>query len=144
MSLSVVINTCWDHQTSYTRRLRQSSRSLRVCGLTHRCSRVVEITQQSSACRLRFLRKFISCVLFHRLLLPIRQYTTVTHCTEMRLLLSSRRCWNCVMCRLRSRCTVLLLLLLLLLLKCTYLIDTVTRNAAGALYTINKIPAYNI
>ena len=32
--------------------------------------------------------------------------------------------------------------LLLLLLKCTYLSDTVTQNAAGALYTVNKVPAY--
>ena len=29
-------------------------------------------------------------------------------------------------------------------LKCTYLSDTVTQNAAGALYTVNKVPAYNI
>jgi len=36
---------------------------------------------------------------------------------------------------------LLLLLLLLLLLKCTYLSDTVTQNAAGALYTVNKVPA---
>jgi len=28
--------------------------------------------------------------------------------------------------------------------KCTYLSDTVTQNAAGALYTVNKLPAYNI
>ena len=33
---------------------------------------------------------------------------------------------------------------LLLLLKCTYLSDTVTQNALGALYTVNKVPAYNI
>jgi len=39
---------------------------------------------------------------------------------------------------------LLLLLLLLLLLKCTYLSDTVTQNAAGALYTVSKVPAYNI
>ena len=30
------------------------------------------------------------------------------------------------------------LLLLLLLLKCTYLSDTITQNAAVALYTVNK------
>jgi len=29
-------------------------------------------------------------------------------------------------------------------LKCTYLSDTVTQNAAGALYTVNKVPGYNI
>jgi len=29
-------------------------------------------------------------------------------------------------------------------LKCTYLSDTVTQNAAGAPYTVNKVPAYNI
>ena len=28
-------------------------------------------------------------------------------------------------------------------LKSTYLSDTVTQNAAGALYTVNKVPAYN-
>ena len=28
--------------------------------------------------------------------------------------------------------------------KRTYLSDTVTRNAAGALYTVNEVPAYNI
>ena len=28
--------------------------------------------------------------------------------------------------------------------KCTYLSDTVTQNAAGAHYTVNKLPAYNI
>ena len=33
--------------------------------------------------------------------------------------------------------------MLLLLLKCTYLSDTVTQNAAGALYTVNKVLAYN-
>ena len=33
------------------------------------------------------------------------------------------------------------LLLSLLLLKCTYLSDTVTQNAAGALYTVNKVSA---
>ena len=32
---------------------------------------------------------------------------------------------------------LLLLLLLLLLLKCTHLSDTVTRNVARALYTVN-------
>jgi len=29
-------------------------------------------------------------------------------------------------------------------LKCTYLSDNVTQNAAGALYTVNKVPVYNI
>ena len=28
--------------------------------------------------------------------------------------------------------------------KCTYLSDTVMRNAAGALYTVNNVPAYKI
>ena len=39
---------------------------------------------------------------------------------------------------------IIILLLLLLLLKCTYLSVTVTLNAAGALYTVNKVPGYNI
>ena len=28
--------------------------------------------------------------------------------------------------------------------KCTYLSNTATQNAAGTLYTVNKVPAYNI
>ena len=38
----------------------------------------------------------------------------------------------------------LILLLFLLLLKITYLSDTVTQNAAGALYAVNKVPGCNI
>ena len=36
------------------------------------------------------------------------------------------------------------LLLIIIIKKCTYLSDTVTQNAEGALYTVNKVPGYNI
>ena len=34
--------------------------------------------------------------------------------------------------------------IIIIIKKCTYLSDTVTWNAAGALYTVYKVPAYNI
>ena len=37
-----------------------------------------------------------------------------------------------------------LIIIIIINKKCTYLSDTVTWNAARALYTVNKVPAYNI
>ena len=38
---------------------------------------------------------------------------------------------------------ITIIIIIIIIKKCTYLSDTVTQNAAGALYTVNKVLAYN-